>query len=371
MKKNSATLASLLPTALFPAAIVAAGLLAHSSFADNRYDEKREKREYDLHNIDTLKLDMSHAEITFVNGDNSMLVVELEQTLKRGEPEKCLQVIDSTTSGKSLRVFTKIPDNEGNNNCRVERRTSIVLDQSALKKLKLEHSHGKIIAESLAIAGDLNMDISHSHLKLGRLASTESRLEIRHSDAQISSMAVDQLKLQGGHGNIHIKRSEGSHMDVDWAHGDVIVDSSELAAMKVHQAHGEIELRSHNGESLVLENSHGPIRIKSGTASKVELHNSHGSISYAGASDALEAHNSHGSVNITQNSGNYDRIDIETAHGGIALSVPQGSVCELSRSNVSSVSSHLFKNKEDCVSQQGRGEIRLSSVHGDSSINAY
>lgn len=285
-----------------------------------------ESQSYELNKTATLSLDFKHAnlEIHLQSGNN--VAVTISQTLRRGDPEQCIQKLIEKRGNGSLEISTYYEQRSWKNaNCEVSRQIVLELGHGQIEKLKLSHKHGNVRFDKSDFL-DLNIQHAHGNLNMESITGDKAKIDSAHGNADVGTIDSASVLISGKHGNVQISHLKSDKAELDLRHGNLLVEDGDIGQLNAQNAHGAIKLSQHKGNTVNINNAHGAINVTSATTlPQVDLRNSHGPIEFKGSADKINTSNRHGATTLTQTEKSEFNVTGNSAHGNITIKLIPGS----------------------------------------------
>lgn len=284
-----------------------------------------DRQQLELTDIQQLELALHHGQVTLSTAGAApqRLTVELEQRLKRGDPDRCLYRLQVEREGKHASFSAGPAKTFGLSNCSVERHYRIQLDPTALRQLTLRHHHALIELDALAVP-KLALDFQHSQVTAAAISGEDISLTLQHGKGRFAALKGARLELDGQHANLDINQLTGQTGSGHWQHGRLRVSESRIEDLQLRSQHATTELGAHQGSQLRASSQHGPLRITGDLSQTAELRTEHGRLEYQGAVPRLTLSSEHGSSRLEQTLASAPfQIDGRGQHGNIEVIVPR------------------------------------------------
>jgi len=315
---------------------------------------------YELNDIENLSLDFDHTKISITANESDLILLRMEQNLKKGKPEYCLQKFTKNHSGSTLKLSTEIKESGfWGSNCSVERTLTIQLGKGSLNNLLIKHSHGSIKLDTPNYS-EFTLDASHTEVDIKNLHAKQAELELHHGSLDIKMINAEQFTLNGSHSNVDIDKAVGHSMESKWRHGSADIEESQFENVEFDSAHSKINFAKHKGQMMNVEAAHGNIRVNTTDSERIVLSNKHGAIDFEGDAKFIKAKNAHGKINLTQTSLARFEIEGRNSHGNIVVKVPAESTYQYT---LDSDSQSVF-TKTTKAEAESKSQINLKVSYG-------
>ncbi|MER2491945.1 DUF4097 family beta strand repeat-containing protein [Catenovulum sediminis] len=289
---------------------------------------------FDLTDIQHLELDFNHAQIEITNSTDNQLHIELNQTLKRGQAEKCLHKIKVSKSSDRLKLSTDTQSFSWFNNCSVEKTIKVKIGKSDLLSLNLSNHHAVVKVDSLQ-AKALEVNFHHSQVDLNMLLAESLDFDFHHGKGTINAVNANQVEIEGGHSQLEIGVIRGQSIESEWNHGTLVFNRSQFEKTNIDSAHAKIEFKQHTGHKLNIDGRHSHLATHVEQMQKVKLQNKHGHIEFIGSAENIYSSNAHGATYLKQTSNQNFAIQSKASHGNVVVEIPEGTQYNQAESGLS------------------------------------
>ena len=321
-----------------------------------------ERQSFDLNGIDDLTLALHHGRVTLAAAADpgGQIRLELEQRLRRGDPEHCLYRLTEQRSGDRLSVSAFPEEKTLNAKCSVDRAYRVWLDPQNLEHLALVHHHTELQVGAISVP-DLKLDLRHTQAELGSLAGERVEIDLSHGGGWVDSVTADQFTVDGAHASFVIRDAKAHSAQAEWAHGRIELERSRIEEFAIETGHGATRLKDHAGETLRAQTQHGPLRIEGNLSHWLKLKGAHGDMRFEGSAPDVAVDGAHSDTRLTQTL--TDRpfhISGEARHGDITVTLPEGVAYE----------SHI-NDRRSTGGATGVGErssVTLDIQHGEARV---
>ncbi len=320
--------------------------------------------EYELNDIENLSLDFDHTKISITANESDLILLRMEQKLKKGKAEYCLQKFTKDHSSSTLKLSAEIKESSvWGSNCSVERKLVIQLGKGSVNNLLIKHSHGSMTLDNASYS-ELTLNASHTEVDITNLQAKQAELELHHGRLAIKTINADQLTLNGSHSTLDIDKAVGNKMEAQWRHGKADIEESQFDQVEFDSAHSKIDFVKHKGQMMDVEAAHSNIRVNTTDSERIVLSNKHGPIYYEGDAKFIKAKNAHGQINLTQTSLARFEIEGRNSHGNIVVKVPTESTYQYSLDS----DDQSFFTKSTQAETESKSQINLKVSHGRGTV---